>query len=333
MSSELDLIAALTAQLRPTDAVLGPGDDAAVLQLAGGLHVMTSDLLVEDVDFRRSWASPRDIGYKAAAVTLSDVAAMGARPLYMTVDLGAPEGSAELFAEIGAGLQEACGAHGCSVVGGDVSRAPVLLLSTSAIGRAAAGPILRGGARPGDLLVCTGTLGDAAAGLIALERGLAGHEPLRRRQLRPEPRVEAGAVLAEHALATAMLDLSDGLLQDLGHLCRRSGVHAELWLDALPLSAELRALCARSGDDALVLAATAGEDFELLFSVQPERLDLVRESLAPLIGTTVLGRILAPEPGATALRLLLGGRNVTQAAPWNGLRPGFDHFAPGRREL
>ena len=231
MPSEFQLIDALVARLRPTDAVVGPGDDAAVVALSSGLHVVTTDLLVEDVDFRRAWATPNDIGYKAAAVTLSDIAAMGAQPRYLTAAIGAASGDRELFEGLGDGLQQACDPFTCSVIGGDVSRSPVLLVSTTGVGRVKARPILRSGALPGDLILCTGTLGDSAGGLLVLESQRTGHEALRVRQLRPLPRVAAGARLGELGLATSMVDISDGLAQDLGHLCRRSQVAAAVWLD------------------------------------------------------------------------------------------------------
>lgn len=335
MPSEFELIAALTAALRPTDAVVGPGDDAAVLALGGGLHVMSSDLIVEDVDFRRRYAAPRDIGFKAVAVTLSDIAAMGASPRYLTVDIGSPESSTDLFSELGAGLQEACLPFGCSIVGGDISRSPVLLLSTTGIGRVKGRPILRSGALPGDLLVCTGTLGDSAAGLIALDRGLDGYLQLCQRHLRPDPRVLAGARLGELGLATAMIDISDGLLQDLGHLCRASGVSAALWLDDLPLSTEFLRFCREQSRGSLSIATTGGEDFELLFTSSERHLFELQDALAGLVPIHVIGEVQEGDASRTQplVRLFSGGFDVTDQPAWQHRQAGWDHFRPRPRAL
>jgi thiamine-monophosphate kinase len=334
VASEFDLIAALTAQLKPTDAVVGPGDDAAVLALGSGLHVMTSDLLVEGVDFRRTYASPRDVGFKAAAITLSDVAAMGARPRYMTVDVGSSEGTLELFSELGAGLQEACGPFDCSVVGGDVSRSPVLLLATTAIGRLKTRPVLRRGALPGDLLLCTGTLGDSAAGLLVLGEGLGGHPGLSIRHLRPQPRVEAGIRLGEQGLATAMIDVSDGLLQDLGHLCRQSGVSAIVWPEELPISADLVRFCREQTRDPVSFACAGGEDFELLFTAAEASLFSVQAALAGIVPVHVIGEIQQPRPGdSAAVRIVSGGRDVTDRDGWRSRSLGWDHFRDEPRVL
>jgi thiamine-monophosphate kinase len=327
MPSEFELIAALTARLEPTDAVVGPGDDAAVVALAAGLHVLTSDLLVEGVDFRRAYATPRDIGFKAAAVTLSDVAAMGARPRYMTVDIGSPEASLDLFSELGAGLQEACARFDCSVVGGDVSRSPVLLLATTALGRIKARPVLRSGALPGDLLLCTGTLGDSAGGLFVLASGSGGHAELCLRHLRPQPRVEAGLRLAERGLATAMIDVSDGLLQDLGHLCRSSGVGANLWAEHLPISPQLLELCRERGCDAMALACAGGEDFELLFTAAEAGLFSIHEALDSIVPVHVIGEIhQARQDAGLPFQITSGGRDVTQDPAWTPRLKGWDHF-------
>jgi len=328
MPSEFELIDALVARLRPTDAVVGPGDDAAVVALSSGLHVVTTDLLVEDVDFRRSWATPADIGFKAAAVTLSDIAAMGAQPRYITAAIGAASGDRELFQGLGDGLQQACEPFNCSVIGGDVSRSPVLLVATTGVGRVKARPILRSGALPGDLILCTGTLGDSAGGLLVLESQRPGHEALRTRQLRPLPRVAAGVRLGELGLATSMLDISDGLAQDLGHLCRSSHVAAAIWLEDLPISSALARFCRDAERDPLELATTGGEDFELLFTAAETNLFRIREALEELVPVRVIGEIEQARPGGNAspVRLLSGGRDRTDSLPWRGRLQGWDHF-------
>jgi thiamine-monophosphate kinase len=334
MPTEFELIAALTAELRPTDAVVGPGDDAAVVALAAGLHVLTSDLLVENVDFRRSYATPFDIGYKAAAVTLSDVASMGARPRYLTVDIGSPEASRSLFSQLGAGLQAACGPCACSVVGGDVSKSPVLLLSTTAIGRLKARPALRNGALPGDLLLVTGTLGDSAAGFRLFDVGLPGHPYLRARHLHPEPRVEAGARLAEAGLITSMLDISDGLFQDLDHICASSAVSAAVWPEHLPLSQQLSAFCLDQGLDSFDFACAGGEDFELLFTAAESNLISIQHTLEGIVAVHAIGEIQQARPaGAPSIQVLSDGRDVTAEAPWKARFQGWDHFRDAAESL
>jgi thiamine-monophosphate kinase len=308
---------------------LGSGDDAAVT-VPGGATATSVDALVEGVHFRRGQADLATIGRKALSVALSDLAAMGAEPGEAYVVLGVPpdldeEGCLELTEGIVAVAEET----GTDLAGGDVTRAPVLWLSVTAVGHAAAAAdlVARDGARPGDLLVLTGEIGGAAAGLLLAERpelaaavGEATARRLRRRQLDPTPRLGAGRALAA-AGARAMIDLSDGLGADAGHLAERSGVHLHLEAGALPLANGLAEVAAAAGLSPLELASAGGEDYELLAALPPERLG--EASIA--IGE-------AAEATLTPIGEVLAGEGVEIRLPGGGSLPvsGFDQLAPRR---
>ena len=224
---EFGLIARVTARFPATENVLlGPGDDAAVVRAADGRVVATTDLLVEGRHFRRDWSSARDVGHKAAAQNLADVAAMGAYPTALLVGFAAPADLPTAWAdEFSVGLRDECAAAGAAVVGGDVVSSDTLTIAITALGdlRGAA-PVRRDGARPGDLVAVTGNLGLAAAGLALLHAGQAeGHPDCLTAHRRPAPPYPAGPEAARLG-ATAMIDISDGLLQDLGHIAAASGV-------------------------------------------------------------------------------------------------------------
>lgn len=303
---------------------VGIGDDAAVL--AGDPPiVVTTDLLVEGVHFRRATTSMRDLGHRALAVNLSDVAAMGARPVAAFVGLGLPRRERPSGGDVDAlydGMEALAARAGASVAGGDVVDAPVLVLAVTAIGRMDVGvaPVLRSGARPGDLVCVTGILGASAAGLLVLEdpllaTGVAEAEALRAAHRLPQPRLAAGPTLAAGG-ASAMLDCSDGLALDALRMARASGVAIEIDLDLLPIAPGVSLVAAAAGREPDVLAATGGEDFELIVALAPGRLDALRAALdVPL---TPVGRILAGEPSLTALRAGL---------PVHLSRPGWEHGA------
>ncbi|GAA4068372.1 thiamine-phosphate kinase [Actinomadura miaoliensis] len=252
---EFGLIARLTRGLPlGRDVPLGPGDDAAVVAAPDGRVVATCDLLVEDRHFRRDWSSPYDIGRKAAAQNLADVAAMGARPTALLVGLAAPAATEAAWAQrLYAGLADECAVTGASVAGGDVVAAPVITLAITALGDLGGRPPLtRSGARPGDLVAVRGRLGFSSAGLELLRRGEREPAELVEAHRRPSPPYEA-AEEARASGATALLDVSDGLLQDLGHIAEASGVRVEVDSAAVPVPAVL-------GPDGLRHALTGGED-------------------------------------------------------------------------
>lgn len=267
--------------------MVGPGDDAAVLRPRPGEDlVATVDAVVEGVHFDASFG-PRDIGWKALAVNLSDLAAMGARPMHALVALALPPGASPRTAtEIARGLGACARAYGTAIVGGNVTRAGELSVTVTALGTVPAGrAVLRSGAQPGDLVAVTGTLGDAALGLRA-------HAPraLALRQRRPAPRLAAGRALA--GLVRAAIDVSDGLTQDLGHVCRASGVGARIGLADLPLSPAYRRMM-RGLRDPWAPALGGGEDYELVLALPPQALGRARAAAkrarTPL---TVVGRFV-----------------------------------------
>ncbi len=308
---------------------VGPGDDAACMPPPGSSLLLTSDLLVEGVHFRPSTTSARDLGYKALAVNVSDVAAMGGRPLAFLVALAAPSDTPVAWVEaLYGGMAEAEEAFGCRLVGGDTSGGPTRVLSLTVLGEACdGGPVTRGGARPGDDVYVSGTLGDSALGLRLLEAGGAARTGPERflvsRHLRPSPRLALGAALGASGIARAMIDVSDGLLQDLGHVARASGCGAEVWAERLPLSPELVAAAGAAGESSPVeLALAGGEDYELLFTADPPRRSEVFR-VAEGAGTRVrrIGKIV----GGVGVQVLARGRPVALQD-----LPGFDHFARRR---
>lgn len=286
--SEFDFINSLRKRLAAAaqPLIAGIGDDAAVFRTAAGKDtVITADLLVEDIDFRRTTTPPYLLGHKALAVSLSDIAAMGARPLWSMISIGVPEDvwQTEFVDRLYDGLLDLANRYGVQLIGGDTSRTPENIVIDSIVaGECAAGmSVMRSGASPGDQIFVTGSIGAAAAGLRLIERGAhlaeqnLGDDDSQKldyillRQLRPEPRVGWGIVLGEEHLATSMIDLSDGLSSDINHLCAASGVGALIDSSLLPIDDRVIELCGRRALDPLQLALHGGEDFELLFTVKP----------------------------------------------------------------
>ncbi len=294
---------------RREDVAVGVGDDAAVLRVPPGHElVATMDTLVEGVHFLPG-TDASELGHKALAVSLSDLAAMGAEPAWTTLALTLPRADAEWLEAFCDGFFGLAAEHGVELVGGDTTRGP-LALTVQAEGLVPAGTALRrGGARPGDALFVTGTLGDAGLGLELAQGTLAVADPhatyLRARFRRPRPRVREGRLL--RGLARAAIDVSDGLAADLGHILEASRVAATVELARLPVSAALRA---GAGDDARArrYALGAGEDYELCFSVDPAAEPRLREAFAGL--DCGLTRIGAVEPGSGLRIVDPDGRDV-----------------------
>ena len=304
---EFELLARLRERLPPPGPRIrvGSGDDASV-SVPGGATATSVDALVDGVHFRRDSAGLGQIGRKALATALSDLAAMGAEPGEAYVAVGVPpdldeDGCLELFD----GIAALAGETGTTLAGGDVTRSPVLTIAVTVVGHAAVAErfVTRAGAVPGDALVLTGEIGAAAAGLLLLERPeLAASVPtetaerLRRRQLEPAARLSAGRALAA-AGTRAMIDLSDGLGGDATHLARAGGVAFRIEAAALPLAAGVAEVAVAGGRDPLELAATGGEDYELLAALAPERLDAARQAVsASGEGTlTLIGEVLSGE--------------------------------------
>lgn len=298
------------------DVEVGPGDDCAVVGVGNRRVLMTTDALVDGVHFRRDWMTPRQLGRRSLLVNLSDIAAMGGRPTFGLVSVGAPPlfPSAELFA-LHAGIEAVAREYGVSVVGGNVTRADHLFLSLTLLGEIDGPAITRAGARVGDELWVTGTLGDGALGVRQLERGYTRGLAVRRYR-EPQPRLAAGALLAKHRIASAMLDISDGLLQDLGHIAEASGVGAEIDVDALPYSSALARL---PRAEALQLALRGGDDYELLCAIPPRRVPVLRR-LAKRFGCPItrVGRCLPKRQG---IELVGAGREIHVQSDG-----GWDHF-------
>lgn len=309
---------------------VGVGDDTAVLD-PSALDpnrpdlLVTTDTMVEDVHFRFGWQTAYEVGRKAAASNLSDVAAMGGRPRWATLALSLPRDfSRAAFDACLDGVVDRLAVHGALLVGGDVTGSPgPWVITLTLLGAApAGGAIRRGGARPDDLVWVAGRLGDAA---LALRRLEAGAQPALRAEppwdalLDPTPQCAFAAALGDSGLATAAIDVSDGLAQDLGHVCAMSAVAAAVELAQVPISDAFRAALA-AGEDVWPLVAGGGEDYALLFTTPPAAESAVHalwDQLGRPSPLAIVGRMVA---GAPAVRLTLHGHTYATG------HPGWDHF-------
>jgi thiamine-monophosphate kinase len=308
------------------EQVVGIGDDAAVLHLGGAGYCVTTDMLVEGVHFDLAYTRPVELGRKAMAANLSDLAAMGARPRWGFLSLGLPAPPAQRLVEgILGGVMEMCHRHAVNLAGGDTVRAPQVVLNLCLVGAAGpAGAVLRSGARPGDAVCVSGRLGAAAGGLAWLAggggRGDAEAGDCLRAFLDPAPRVAAGRALAESGRLHAMMDLSDGLATDLARLAVASQAGARLREKRLPVDQATRGLAARLGADPLEWALRGGEDFELLFACAPDDVPLLAQLAAEAedgLAVTRVGEITAGR-GVSLVRA--GGREEEVSFG------GYDHF-------
>ncbi len=334
--------------------ITGIGDDAAIIiQSTNRDLVVTTDLLVEDVDFYFNATPARLLGHKALAVSLSDIAAMGARPLWSFVSIGMPRDrwNGDFRDQFFAGYLELADHFGVTLSGGDVSESRAIVIDSIVLGDAHnGGAVKRSGARAGDQIYVTGNLGGAAAGLKLIEMGMrlrqeqgAGNresvptavapgpasttqsseatdddaiQTLLLRQLHPSPRAGWGIVLGEQRLATSMIDISDGLSSDLHHLCKASDAGAQIDAAAIPLDEDVKRLCGRRALDPLALALHGGEDFELLFTVAPE--DVSR--LPKMVDGVPISRIGEITKSANSIQVSERDR------VWELQPRGFSHF-------
>jgi thiamine-monophosphate kinase len=320
--SEFELIARLSAGIRLSRrTILGVGDDCAIISRPRGDTLFTIDSLVENVHFDIRWGKPDALGARALAVNLSDIASMGGRPTACVVNLAVRDGiAARTLEQIYAGLRRAAREASTDIVGGNITSARELAITIALIGEAGRCVMRRDAARPGDEIFVTGTLGDAALGWRILAgklktRGNAKKERAARkylveRFLRPQARLYAGRRLATLAPTPAAIDISDGLMQDLGHILERSGVGAEIDASRIPVSAAYRAA---QLDCDLVHALTGGEDYELIFCARPGHSEIAL-SRRLRVAVTRIGRIVRGR------RLKVIGASAPIVAGWDQLR-------------
>lgn len=286
---EFGVLDVVTARLRQGEEVLvGPGDDAAQVGLGSERALVATDVLVDGRHFRRDWSAASDIGHRAAAQSLSDLNAMGGRTVAVTVGLAAPaELEMSWLMGLVDGLAEECAEVGASVVGGDLTRSDVLTISVTAIGSCAGEPLLRSGARPGDVVAMRGRQGWAAAGLAVLGRGFRSPRAVVEAYRRPQVPYDAGAA-AVAAGATSLIDVSDGLLADLGHVARASGVAIDVHRESFVVDEPLQAVGAALGVDPLGFVLTGGDDHPVVGSFP--------EASAVPEGWQVIGVVQSADP-------------------------------------
>ena len=321
----------------PHGALLGIGDDCAVLRPTAGKDLLlTTDLLVDGVDFTPQTITPFRLGRKAMGVNLSDIAAMGGLPRVALVTLAIPpDEEIEFVDELYRGLREEGARFAVEVIGGDLSASPTLMISVTLVGEVEAGrAITRSGAKPGERIWITGRLGGAAAGLMALSAGcrlrddqietpfeVSGslQEAIRRaieRHLCPTPRIREGRALSQAGAASAMIDMSDGLASDLAHLCRESGVSAKIREGQIPVDQAASAVAQHFGQEPLTMALQGGEDFELLFTSSWDPADIAA-MFPDAVTATAIGKV--GEAGQ-------GCRLERQDGSVVALTGGYDHF-------
>ncbi len=317
LSSEFELIARLSAGIRLSyRTILGAGDDCAILSRPRGQTLFTIDTLVENVHFDLGWGTPQALGARALTVNLSDIAAMGGRPTACVVNLAVRDGiNVRTLEQIYAGLRNAARDASTDIVGGNITRARELSITIALIGEIGRAAMRRDTARPGDDVFVTGTLGDAALGwrILACKLKVLGNRAARKyvveRFLCPHARLYAGQHLATLRPTPAAIDVSDGLMQDLGHIVERSGVGAEIDASRVPVSPAYRALMGGN----LVHALTGGEDYELIFCARPghRESELSRRLRVSVrrIGTIVKGK-----------RVSVIGDSAPTIAGWDQLR-------------
>jgi thiamine-monophosphate kinase len=308
--NEFELIARLTKDAPKTapDLVRGVGDDCAVIAGPEGKDwLVTQDGLMEGIHFRREWTDMASLGRKALAVNLSDIAAMGGRPRFYAVTLGLPADlRAKCAEQIFAGMHELASEFGVGLIGGDTVRsASGLALSIT-----------------GDVVYLTGTAGSAALGLACLHKGDSEEEsaPFVNRHKDPEPRVKAGELLGECGMVTSMIDVSDGVMADLGHIAGCSGVGFRIELIRIPVDDSFRALARKIGANPAELAISGGEDYELLFTVRPAHAEEFEKKVLPGLGV-----------GAARIGVIVREKKRREVTDVDGkffvpAMAGFDHF-------
>ncbi len=316
----IDLIARIVGKQPAAELVVGIGDDTAAWRTRKSIQLATTDILIQDVHFDLRTATWRELGWKALAVNISDIAAMGGTPGYAMVSLGLPaETDVENVIELYRGIKDIAKRFNVAIVGGNISRAPVVIIDVSLIGETNKTLLTRSAAKPGDHIAVTGYLGTSSAGQQMLRAGLPLDKRtasiLRKAHLLPQPRVTEGQVLAQQGVRAA-IDISDGLLSDLTHICKASKVGAKVWLDRLPIHPRVKAVFK---EEASRLALSGGEDYELLFTAKTDVIDRAKRVMSTPL--TVIGEITRTDSGQVTL-LDRQGKTVE----WR--EQGWDHFKP-----
>lgn len=324
---EFGLIDRINSRVEKTaDVITGIGDDAAVTAISPAMQLLTStDMLLEDVHFRLSWHDPYRLGRKSLAVSISDIAAMGGLPRWALLSLAIPTVlPVDFLDDFTRGFLDMAAEHGVCLIGGDTcSSRKGLVISVTIMGEQQPERILRrSGAKPGDEIWVTGTLGDAAHGLRLLESGSSNVEEdetiFVSRLLDPTPRVSAGLALAESGLVNAMIDVSDGIIADFGHIAGQSSVGGRLRLDNLPLSPSFLRTCGHDRKLPYHLALSGGEDYELCFTAPPENHEKIIACVKKCgVEATPVG-IVTSSPEVVAVHV--------DGTPYNLPNKGFNHF-------
>jgi thiamine-monophosphate kinase len=314
----IDLLADIAAENSSGQPVIGIGDDAAAWQSDAGLNLVSVDCLVQDVHFTLATATWHELGWKALASGLSDIAAMGGRPRYAVVSLGLPgDTEVEDVVDLYHGITELGQRYGVSIIGGNISRSAVVFIDTTTLGEGDK-LLTRSAAVPGDKIAVTGSLGGAAAGLEVLQKKLSLLDEetsacLRQSLFQPQPRINEGQLLVEHGIKAA-IDISDGLLADLGHLCRASKVGATVNIDSVPINPAVKKAL---GNKALDMALSGGEDYELLFTADIEIIEDARVKTDTPV--TIIGEITTDSDS----RIHLADKN---GQPYCPASVGWQHF-------
>jgi thiamine-monophosphate kinase len=296
---------------------VGLGDDAAAWDSCGLFQLGTTDILIQDVHFTLDTITWEELGWKALAVNISDIAAMGGTPQYALLSIGLPpDTEVDYVMELYRGMSSIAREFDLAIAGGDVVKAPLVIISPSILGTARGGILTRSTALPGDLIAVTGFLGSSAAGLRMLKAGLEFDKKttsyLREAHLRPYPRVSEGQFLAQNGVQAA-IDVSDGLIADLGKMCQASKVGAKIWLNRVPIHPLVKSAF---HEESLRLALSGGEDYELLFAAKRSIMEHLSFMSSPM---TIIGEVVADKTGEVML-LDEEGRVVE----WE--RGGWEHF-------
>jgi len=313
-------LAGLLSDPSPEDVILGIGDDAAVLRFGSEYLVATTDTMVDGVHFIGERVPWEDTGWKSLASNVSDIAAMGATPLFALVTLALPaDARVEDSEALYAGLRACAGAYGVAVVGGDIVRAPQVSITVALLGRSEqrdGNPLLlrRDGAQVGDVIAVVGTVGDSAAGLLRLLEGASADDPLARAHLHPVPNVAVGAKAVAAGIRCG-IDVSDGLLQDIGHICEMSGVGAIVRALDVPISDELRRAYP---EDVLRLACTGGEDYQLVLAAPHPLIEALAKLVTERI--SIIGEIVESPDHRARLLDADGNESSFPQTGWDAFR-------------